>query len=1126
MSPSPPPRGPDGRAFSRQLSLLPLGVVLLLVAALASVAWQVVLSELQLRAQDGVDQRAAQLSDATERGLQAAVTSVRQLARDRSLQRPEAGDVVAMREALDRFIGDHPGFVWAGLVGLDGRVLAGSRGWLEGQSVAARPVFSETRTGLHVGEPHPAVLLSPLMREVGIAEQQLVDIGEQVLDANGVPVAVLATHLGVAWVDGLVRSVVTDAQSLHEGLHARVLADGGAQVMAATRDAAMASAASAFAPGHRLLSASRDVPFLPPLDRLRWRVVVEQDLAAALAPGRRMLQSIGALGLLAAALVAALGMLGARRMTRPWRPVLDAVAERHAVEGPARGLSLVQVVEEIQAELQAGRGASGPGDDSAAETLVMRLARDAGQLKRVIDHLPDAVAVVDAQGCIEYVNTAFSARLGWPAQAVVGRPEAELLLGPRGAPPGPGAAEVRSVRTLEGTELPVRWHRLPLSTGAGDTAAAAPPAASPGRSSGWLSVIQDLQAEVQARARAGALAAQLTALAEAATDVVLVTLDGAGRVLEWNRGAERLSGRRACDAIGCDLALLLWPGRDGPAAHEAWRPDWAALKREAQPLRVARWALGPDDSRFWGQGTLYALPADADPAAFGLLLRDATTEHEANRRLAESEARLASAVEAAALGTWSYDVVTRESQWNAQEYELLGLPIGDGRATPEMFYRFVHPQDLPELLRLVDQAVATGQPFEHAWRIERADGSQRWVAGRGQVLRDEDGRVVAMAGVNFDITRRHESERALSDSQARLAAIVGGASDAIVSIDDAGRITLFNPAAEAIFGWPSAQMLGEPLDRLLPPATRGLHQQLVQRFGHADAAAGAGAGRIRRTAVRGLTASGEVLELEASISRASVGGREVYTSILRDVTERRVQERALAKTRQELGELTIRLLQQEKQTTRQLAQVLHDELGQTLTAIRLHLDAHAALPALPAEPRERISHLVDQAHRQVRHVLTDLRPPLLDEHGLVPALDNEVKQLRPAGGRPTVRLDPAMGVASRRWPSDVEYAAFMIAREAVLNALRHAQAERIVIAVEGDAGELWLTVSDDGIGLAPQDREPRPGHLGLIGMRERALAIGASLTLTSAGPQARGTYVNLSWSHARLAAAGHAEIEP
>ncbi|HEY0953295.1 MAG TPA: histidine kinase, partial [Roseateles sp.] len=206
----------------------------------------------------------------------------------------------------------------------------------------------------------------------------------------------------------------------------------------------------------------------------------------------------------------------------------------------------------------------------------------------------------------------------------------------------------------------------------------------------------------------------------------------------------------------------------------------------------------------------------------------------------------------------------------------------------------------------------------------------------------------------------------------------------------------------------------------------------------------------------------------------------------------------------QLQALTRHLLEQEKNTGRKLAQSLHDELGQSLAALRLHWEAYRGADASGRERMdERITNLVVLANRQLRGVLADLRPPLLDELGLAAALDNEIRQ---AGADGRVQLHVGDAAQLQRWPADVEYAAFMIGREALLNALHHAQADSIRVNLDGDAELLELVVSDDG--HAPPTDDPAR-QLGLIGMRERALAIGASLYVD--GRSSDGTMVALTW---------------
>jgi PAS domain S-box-containing protein len=233
-----------------------------------------------------------------------------------------------------------------------------------------------------------------------------------------------------------------------------------------------------------------------------------------------------------------------------------------------------------------------------------------------------------------------------------------------------------------------------------------------------------------------------------------------------------------------------------------------------------------------------------------------------------------------------------------------------------------------------------------------------------------------------------------------------------------------------------------------------------------------------------------------------------------DITARHAAQTALRTSQRELSELTHRLLAQETTTTRRLAQALHDHLGQTLAVARLNLDAcmaihSAAMPSAMKEQGHQIGLLLDQAVREVRQVLVDLRPPLLEDQGLTAALQNEIGTRAVAGGSVDVLLEVADEALGRRWPADVEYGAFMVAREAIANAQQHARASLIRVLLSGDDGSLRLDVIDDGCGIPAPLVRGRPGHLGIVGMRERALAIGASVDVSAV--LAGGTQATLRW---------------
>src|SRR5205085_4624051 len=133
--------------------------------------------------------------------------------------------------------------------------------------------------------------------------------------------------------------------------------------------------------------------------------------------------------------------------------------------------------------------------------------------------------------------------------------------------------------------------------------------------------------------------------------------------------------------------------------------------------------------------------------------------------------------------------------------------------------------------------------------------------------------------ISRDITERKRAERALRESQERMAGILNSAMDAIITVDASQNIVLFNDAAEQMFGYSAKDVLGLPLDRFIPERFRPTHHKHIPAFGQADVTK-------RRMgalgAIFGVRANGEEFPIEASISQVEAGGQKLYTVILRD----------------------------------------------------------------------------------------------------------------------------------------------------------------------------------------------------------------------------------------------------
>lgn len=347
--------------------------------------------------------------------------------------------------------------------------------------------------------------------------------------------------------------------------------------------------------------------------------------------------------------------------------------------------------------------------------------------------------------------------------------------------------------------------------------------------------------------------------------------------------------------------------------------------------------------------------------------------------------------------------------------------------------------------------------------------------------------------------------RLLHDAQ-RLRSVMDHLPAAVYLTDAECRILYWNRSAERLFGWSGSMVTGQRITDVLHSETLAArHDTPATLAGDADAPLTFEAETTHRDGhvVRGEWRLTQVLDAQ---------GRPLgLLAQVRDTSA----ERALLRSQAALTALTRALMEQEKLTTRRIAQALHDRLGQTLAAMRLSIDALAAPggEARHGALAPRLAGLADDAMREVRQVLVELRPPLLDEQGLAAALDNELSQRRMDLPGVDLLLDVPPGVATQRWPADVEYAAFMVAREAIGNAIAHARPGVVRVAVEGDANRLVVETDDDGCGLGDGLADGAPGHLGVVGMRERALAIGARLSIESAGT-GQGTRVTLQWETA------------
>ncbi|MGV3573194.1 MAG: PAS domain-containing sensor histidine kinase [Ramlibacter sp.] len=327
------------------------------------------------------------------------------------------------------------------------------------------------------------------------------------------------------------------------------------------------------------------------------------------------------------------------------------------------------------------------------------------------------------------------------------------------------------------------------------------------------------------------------------------------------------------------------------------------------------------------------------------------------------------------------------------------------------------------------------------------------------------------------------------NASAWLAGLLDSAMDAIITVDGGQRIVLYNRAAERIFGWPAAQVIGRTLDMLMPARFRGDHGAHIARFG----ATGVTSRRMGGSAVLlALRADGEEFPIDASISQLDTPQGKLFTVILRDVTER-------VRAQEELASFASEASGVREQEKARIARELHDELAQSLTALKMDADWVRANLGKPGEAAERLAamlRLLDDAVASTRRIAADLRPLVLDDLGLVSAVEWVASSFTQRTGVPChLDLDEALDLQE-----PYATAVFRMVQESLANVAKHAAARQVRVRLARNGDLVELSVQDDGVGFDVRDAR-KPQSLGLVGLRERAKLLRGAVEIASAPGQ-------------------------
>jgi PAS domain S-box-containing protein len=501
------------------------------------------------------------------------------------------------------------------------------------------------------------------------------------------------------------------------------------------------------------------------------------------------------------------------------------------------------------------------------------------------------------------------------------------------------------------------------------------------------------------------------------------------------------------------------------------------------------------------------------------------------------------------VGSWEWDLATGAVIWSDELFRIYGLAPQSCEITLEGFLARVHPGDRERVQRLVAAAMERGGPFGHVERIVRPDGSVRKLDTVGEVLVDGSGRPVSLIGTCRDVTDdpREFARLVQAGEQRALEMLATGAPLPEVLAELVGLVEAMAP--EAIASLLLMDDTGTRIQHGAAPSLPKEYNQAIHGILIGPQCGSCGTAAFRRQPVfvtdietdplwepfrdlarsHGLRAcwsfpilatDGRVLGTVAVYYRQPRMADTTTVELVSRVAhvaaiaiERRwIDERALA-----LSERTEAIREDERTS---ISRELHDELGQSLTALRLDISwvgRHARDPEIIGKLEE-MKRAADGIIQSVWRISAGLRPGVLDLLGLEAAIKWQGQEFAKQTG---IVCELRSSLGDVPLDSSLATAVFRIFQEALTNVTRHANASRVTVDLGVAGFMVVLDVADDGIGLPSAG--PRGRSLGLLGMGERARRLGGDCVVSQREPT--GTLVSLRVP-LRVDPAGRTDVPP
>jgi PAS domain S-box-containing protein len=343
-----------------------------------------------------------------------------------------------------------------------------------------------------------------------------------------------------------------------------------------------------------------------------------------------------------------------------------------------------------------------------------------------------------------------------------------------------------------------------------------------------------------------------------------------------------------------------------------------------------------------------------------------------------------------------------------------------------------------------------------------------------------------------DVTARKQAQEESERNESTIRALLDSSTQSVVAVRTDTKIALVNGSTERMFGYSRKELLGQPLDILIPEEARGRHVQHHRAYFADMQNRPMGIGLT----LEGRRKDGSNFPVEIGLSGIETSAGKLAVAFISDITQRKRMEQAEQAHAQEVHALAASLLTAQEEERRRVSRELHDQICQQLASLAMDIGGLAAeAPAKFVQDRlKTLQTRVAKASEETRHIAYQMHPSVLDDLGLVASLRELCKDFSERVRDTAFEFSGVALPASV--PSEVASCLYRVAQQSLENIARHANAKHVSVALTLQNGTLILTIADDGVGFAPAAVKGR-GGLGLIGMEERARLVNGKLSIAA-----------------------------